>query len=85
MGEIIKILFSTLDSDDTDYYNEQIEHFEENTEDMTSLMKQQLTIIKASLGTFNDTVSDMEYCKIVKDRLFGLKTYMDRFISETEF
>jgi hypothetical protein len=47
IGEISKILFGTLDSDDADYYNEQIKHFEENSEDMTSLMKQQLSIVKA--------------------------------------
>ncbi|KDR16722.1 hypothetical protein L798_09562 [Zootermopsis nevadensis] len=85
IGDISKILFGTLDADDADYYNEQIKHFEESTEDMTSLMKQQLSIIKASLGTFNDTISDMEYNnKIVKEGLTSLKSYMEKVISETE-
>jgi hypothetical protein len=86
VGEISKILFGTLVSDDADYYNEQIKHFEENTEDKTNLLKQQLSIIKASLGTFNDTISDMEYNgKIVKEGLSNLKSYMERVTSETEF
>jgi hypothetical protein len=56
VGKISKILFGTLDSDDANYYNEQIKHFEGETEDITSLMNQQLSIIKASLGTVNSTI-----------------------------
>jgi hypothetical protein len=68
IGEISKVLFGTLDSDDADYYNDQIWWFEENKEDTAGLMKQQLSIIKSSLGTFNETVSNMEYnnCLIQK-------------------
>ena len=62
MGEISKILFGTLDNDDAEYY-EQIKRFQENSEDMTSLMKHQLYIVKASLATLNDTVSGMEFNK----------------------
>ena len=58
IGQISKILFGTLDADDADYYNEQINQFEKNSEDLTNLMKQQLSIVRASLGTFNDTISD---------------------------
>jgi hypothetical protein len=53
IGEISKVFFGTLDSDDADYYNDQIKRFEQNSEDIAGLMKQQLTIVKASLGTFN--------------------------------
>jgi hypothetical protein len=84
IGEIGKILFGTLDSDDADNYNEQIKHFEKNSEDMTSLMKQ-LSVIKASMGTFNETLSDMEYNdNLVKKGLTKLQTYMEKFTSETE-
>jgi hypothetical protein len=48
-GEISKILFCTLDSDDADYCNEQIKHSEEESEDMTIIIKKQLSIIKTSL------------------------------------
>jgi hypothetical protein len=61
VGEISKILFGTLDADDANYYNEQIKHFEENSEDLTGLMRQQISIVKGSLGTFNETISDLEY------------------------
>jgi hypothetical protein len=85
IGEISKILFGTLDSDDADYYNEQINHFEETLEDMTSLMKQQLSIVKSSLGTFNETISDMEYnSHVFRNGLINLKSYMERFISNAE-
>lgn len=74
-----------MDSDDADYYNEQIRRFEDNSEDLTSLMEQQLSIIKVSLGTFNETISDMEYNNdLVQKGLTELKTYMDKFIVETE-
>jgi hypothetical protein len=36
VGEINKILFDTLGYDDTDYYDEQIRHFEENSEAVDS-------------------------------------------------
>ena len=42
-GGVSKILFGTMDDEDAQYYNEQIRHFEENSESMTNLMKQQLT------------------------------------------
>jgi hypothetical protein len=40
--ETSKTLFGTLDADDADYYNEQFKHFEEETEDMTFIMNQQI-------------------------------------------
>jgi hypothetical protein len=85
VGEISKILFGTLDSDDAEYYNEQIRHFEENSEDITSLMKQQLSIVKATLGTFNETVSDLEYnSNVIKSGLIKLKDYMESVASNSE-
>jgi hypothetical protein len=85
VGEISKVLFGTLDEDDADYYNEQIKHFEEETEDMTSIMNLQLSIIKASLRTVNSTISDMEFNnRVIKEGLSSSKTYIDRFSSKTE-
>jgi hypothetical protein len=49
IGEISKILFGTMDNDDAKYYNEQIKHFEENSDDITKLMKQQLVVVKSTL------------------------------------
>jgi hypothetical protein len=61
IGEISKILFGTLYFNDADYYNEQIRRFEEYSHDTTNLMKQQLMIVRATLGNFNETISDLEY------------------------
>jgi hypothetical protein len=33
MGEISKVLFGILDSDDADYYNEKIKHLRKNRDD----------------------------------------------------
>jgi hypothetical protein len=85
VGEISKVLFGTLDSDDADYYNEQINNFEEETEYMTNIMNQQLSIIKASLEAVNSTISDMEYNNhVIKVGLSSLKSYMEKFSSEME-
>jgi hypothetical protein len=85
IGEISKVLFGTLDSDDANYYNDQIRRFEENGEDIADLMKQQLSIIKASLGTFNETISDMEYNnRLIQKGMTELKDYMERFVGQTE-
>jgi hypothetical protein len=41
-------------------YSEQIRHFEENSNEMTKLLSQQLYAVKSSLGTMNNTLTDME-------------------------
>jgi hypothetical protein len=85
VGEVSKILFGTLDADDAEYYNAQIKHFEEESEDMASMLKQQLSIVKASLGTVNATMSDMEYNnRIIKDGVTKLKGYMEKFATDTK-
>jgi hypothetical protein len=40
-----------------------LSELKKNSEDMTSLMKHQLYIVKASLATLNDKVSGMEFNK----------------------
>jgi hypothetical protein len=55
VGQLSKILFGTMDENDADYYNEQIKLFEQNSEDMTTLLKQQLCVVKSSLGAVNNT------------------------------
>ena len=39
IGELSKILFGTMDDDDAKYYNDQIKLFEQNSEDMNTLLK----------------------------------------------
>jgi hypothetical protein len=59
VGEISKILFGTLDENDADYYEQQIRHFERNSEDTTELLKQQVYVMRSTLGALNDTLADM--------------------------
>lgn len=61
IGELSKILFGTMDDDDAKCYNKQIEIFEQNSEDMSSFMKQQLYVVKSSLGVINSTLAGVEY------------------------
>jgi hypothetical protein len=82
IGEISKILFGTMDSEDVEYYNGQIWYFEENSDSMTSLLKQQLSVVKSTLGAVNETFSDMEYNEsVVRTGLHQIKTYMDSVVS----
>lgn len=50
VGKVSKTLFGTMDGDDAQYYNEQIEHFECSSSSLTGLLKQQLTIVRSTLG-----------------------------------
>ena len=61
VGELSKILFGTLDEDDAKYYNDQIKLFERNSEDVDTLLKQQLSVMKSSLGAVNNTLIDMAH------------------------
>ena len=82
IGEVSKILFGTMNDEDAQYYNEQIRHFEENSESMTHLMKQQLTVVKSSLGAINETLSDLEYNEAkVKEGLMQVKAYVESVVS----
>jgi hypothetical protein len=84
IGEVSKILFGTMDNEDAEYYNGQIRHFEENADSMTNLMKQQLSVVKSTLGAINETLSDMEYNEsVVRSGLRQIKIYMDSVMSNT--
>jgi hypothetical protein len=84
VGEISKILFGTLDENDTEYYDEQIRKFERNSDDTTDLLKQQVCVIKTTLRTFNDTLADIEHNdKLVRKGLSDIQTYLDTLSSET--
>lgn len=59
VGKVSKMLFGTLDGDDAQYYNEQIEHFEQNSNSLTRLLRQQLTVVRSTLGAVNDTLVEV--------------------------
>jgi hypothetical protein len=65
-----------MDDEDARYYNEQNKHFEENSDDMTKLLKHQVFVVKFSLGIVNNTLTDMEYNqeKVMKG-LMQMKNY----------
>ena len=84
VGKISKILFGTLDENDAKYYDEQIRQFEHNSEDTTELLKQQVYVIKSTLGALNVTLADVEHNdKLVKQELVDIQTYLDSLSSET--
>ena len=84
VGEISKVLFGTLDENYADYYDEKILNFERNSEDTTDLLKQQVYVIKSTLGALNDTLADMEHNdKLVRKGLSNIQTYLDTLSSET--
>jgi len=57
IGELSKILFGPMDDDDdANFYNKQIKIFEQNSEDMYTLLKQ-LTVVKSSFGAVNNTLN----------------------------
>jgi hypothetical protein len=85
IGEISKVLFGTLDNEDAKYYNDQIKHFEENSEDFTKLLKQQLIIVRSSLGAVNNTVMDIEYNqKKVENALIQIKNFLNATMAEDQ-
>lgn len=84
VGEISKVLFGTLDENDAEYYDEKIHYFESNSEDTTELLKQQVYVIKSTLGALNLTLADVEQNdKLVKQGLTDIQTYLNALTSET--
>jgi hypothetical protein len=80
--ELSKILFGTMDEDNAKYFIDQIKLFEQNSEDMNTLLKQQLFVARSSLRAVNDTLADAEYnesllkegirCKLVFPKVGGV-------------
>jgi len=59
VGEISKILFGTLDENGAEYYDEHIRQFERDSDDTAELLKQQVYVIKSTLGALNGTLADV--------------------------
>jgi hypothetical protein len=84
IGEISKVLFGTMDDEDAKYYNEQIKLFEQNSEDVNTLLKQQLAVVKSSLGAVNNTLADVAYNEnLLKEGVRKVTEYMTILKSET--
>ena len=84
MGELSKILFGTMDDDDAKYYNDQIKLFKQTSEDMNTLLRQQLSVVKSSLGAVNNTLTDVECNEnLLKEGKSRVTKYMDTIRSVT--
>jgi hypothetical protein len=57
--------------------------FKQNSEDMTALLKQQLYVLKSSLGAVNNTIIDMEYNeRLLKEGIEQVTACMNTLRSE---
>jgi hypothetical protein len=73
-----------MDDDDAKYYNEQIKLFEQNSEDTNTLLKQQLSVVRSSLGAVNNTLADVEHNEnLLKEGMSRVTKYMNTLRSET--
>jgi hypothetical protein len=85
VGKISKTLFGTMDDDDAQFYHDQIERFEQGSTTLTQLVKRQLIMVKSTLCTFNETLTDVENNeKKMREGLSQLQTYVATFGSLTE-
>jgi hypothetical protein len=84
VSEISKVLFDTLDENDADYNDEYIRRFGRKSDNTTDLLKQQVYLIKSTLGALNDTLPDVQDDgKMVRKGLPDIQTYMNPVSSET--
>ena len=85
VGKISKALFGTMDEDDAQYYHDQIDRFEQGSTTLTQLIKQQLIVVKSTLGTFNDTLTDVDYNeRKMREGLNRLQDYVTTFGAQIE-
>lgn len=85
VGELSKILFGTLDDGDAKYYNEQIKAFEQNSGDLTTLMKEQVSVMKSSLGALNNTLSDVAYNEnLLREGMNKVSKYVESLKANTD-
>jgi len=83
VGKVRKVLFGTMDEDDAQHYNDQIEHFEQNSNSLTHLLKQQLTVVRSTFGAINESLSDITYSEgKMRDGLIQLQRYIDSMAAQ---
>ena len=68
MGKISRALFGTMDDEDAQFYHDQIDRFEQGTTTLIRLMKQQLMIVKLTLCTFNETLTDVNTRRVIREK-----------------
>ena len=72
-----------MDEDDAKYCIDQIKLYEQNSEDMNISLKQQLYVVRSSLGAVNNTLTDAEYNEsLLKEGINRVTKYMNTLKSE---
>jgi hypothetical protein len=85
VGKISETLFGTMDDDDAQFYHDQIERLEQGSATLTHLLQQQLTVVKSTLCTFNETLTDVEFNeRKVREGLKQLQAYVGTISSQLE-
>ena len=85
IGKLSKILFGTMDEDDAKYYNERNKLFEQNSECTNTLLKQQLSIVRSSLGAVNNILADAEFNEnLMNEGISRVTEYTNTLKSETK-
>lgn len=83
VGQITKILFGTLDSDDAQYFTTKINELEDDTKDFLRIAKEQMLVIKSTLTSFNSTIRDINKNeKLLKEGLFKLNDHVNKITNE---
>ena len=50
-----------MDDDDAQFYHDHIEHLEQGSVTLMQLLKEQLIVVKSTLGIINETLTYVEY------------------------
>lgn len=61
IGSVSKYLFGTLDEDDAKYYNKKIKSFDDTEQSVLKLVKEQVSVVKATISNFNETIGNLNY------------------------
>jgi hypothetical protein len=70
VGQITKILFRTLDSDEANYYTTKINELEQEQMDFIRITRDQMLVVKSAITSFNFTLRDVQKNeKFLKDGL----------------
>ena len=70
-----------MDEDDAKYCSDEKEHFELNSDSLTHLLKQQLTVVRSTLSAVNESSSDVAYSENkMRDGLKQLQHYVESMV-----
>lgn len=85
VGEISKILFGTLDEQDASYFKSKIDLIENEQRQLLKLTKEQVTVVKATLSSFNHTVTSLARNEeVIVNNMEKLHRYMKEYVNSTD-